>query len=1098
MNKLTASILLILALLAGAAFGVLGTNAGLRWTVDQVLNRTGAPVQIGGVQGRLLGPMRFTDVRLRKPGAGVRLRIDRIDFDWRPTALLQGLLDVTELRIAGVEYTSAGSAGPSSGASAPDIPRIALPFPVRVDRLQVDGADIASGSGAPLRIDSVSLGAAFTGHSLHLQAVAVAMPGYRVEHGHVRLDLRGDLPIDGALDWHVDATGGRPGFGGVISVSGTVADTLEAVVDVRKPFNAHAEGTVGSLLLLDKLQWKVDATIPDPVAFSAIRKEWPDLSLHGKMHAQGDAREARLRPDLSLAYQGREADLRGTASVTADALVVEQARLSLPTPASGALQLSGRLGFGDVLPFEVRGEWSDLHGPAGAAWSSRSGKFEASGDKTSVASVLSGVITAPGAGSESDINVKLDARHLASQPVVTGTATLPYFAWRDVDAAELKADIDYRAAGGASSTVTIGAATLRFGDHLARNLKLQLTGAPARHDLSLDGRVDDWTVAAGISGSYANQRWQGTIHRLTVASETGALPGEWHLQQPANVAWTPDRTAIDELCLTHSEASLCGKGHVAGGEDWSAAARLTGFPLKWLAREAPESLELQGTVAADARVGNRGNGIEGEADATVDQATVAWTAEQPVATHYRDVELKADLKPARLSMQLHGTVDESGAIAGEVTTDDPLAKDGKLEGNITAHLPSLRVLQAAFPDLGLTDGSAQLQFKLSGSRTAPQVTGEGRIQQATLDIEPLGIQLQSLDIDVRSRNDRSLHIEAQARSGDGTLNAQGDLALPQGGGWGGKFSLVGNQAQLVRLPRAVITGNPDLHVTMDDTGGVVEGRIQITRANLTPQAGRPQVTLSNDIVVVGRDQTPQVARNPMGWRAKVTIDLGDHTEFKGYGVDGRLSGSISLDAPPHQPTRATGSIEIHDGQYSLYGRTFDITKGQLVYTGGPIDNPGIDVEVGRKVQEVSVSLAVTGPLVNPQLKLSSTPAMSDTDKMSYLLLGRPASQASGAEAGVLLRAAASLIPGGTGKGVSRKIESTLGLDTLEVQSDSAESNGASLVLGKYLSPKLYVSYVTGIQQAVDVFRVRYELAKHWLLRAESSTRESGGDLLFKW
>jgi len=1094
-KKILASFLVVAVLLAGAAFFVLGTGAGLRWTIDELLTRSGTPVEIGGADGRLLGPVLLTDVRYREPGDGTSIRIKQIRLEWQPTALLHGLLHVTELRAAGLEYMPGRSAGPS-GPRKLEVPQITLPFPVRVDRAELEGADIGTGSGTPLRIDSASLSGALDGSSLQLKNVTVGLPHYRVDHGDVRVDLQTGLPIQSTLDWRVEATDGRPAFSGSLSVSGTVGDTLKPVLDIREPFAAHGEGTVSDLL--NQLHWSLNAAISDPVSLSTIEKKWPQLSLRGSVRGEGGTGEARLQPDLTLTYQGRKAKVQGTTTVNADALVVEQARVSLPAPATDTLQFSGRLGFGAALPFKVQGQWSGLRGPEDAAWSSRSGKFKARGDKTSVAAMLSGVIMPPDSAHESDIKVDVNARHLDTQPVITGTARLPYFAWGGIDAGNLKADVDYRAAGDASSQITVTAATLHFGDHQANYVKLRATGSTQRHDLSLGGRLDDWTIGADVAGSYSDQRWQGRIQRLSIASQKGTLPGEWDIQQPVDIAWSPERTEVGELCLTHAGAKLCGKGHLAGDGDWSAAARLEGFPLKWLAQQAPESLEVQGVIAADAKVGDQGNGIEGQAHATIDDATVAWTGEQPVQTRYRDVEFKADLKPARLHMQLHGTVDASGTIQGELSTDDPLGDDGKIEGNIAASLPSLRVVQAAFPDLGLMGGSARLQFKLDGTRSAPRFTGEGRIQQATLDVEPLGIELQSLNLDVRSRDDRSLHVEAQAQSGGGTLNGQGDLAFPKGGGWRGKFSLSGSEAQLARLPQAAITGNPDLHVVMDDTGGQVDGRIQITRADLTPEAGRPQVTLSDDIIVIDRNKPQSAATNPMGWHARVTIDLGDHTHFKGYGVDGRLSGSISLNAPPHQPTRATGGIEIHDGQYGLYGRSFDIKKGQLVYAGGPIDNPGIDVEVGRQVQNISVTLAVTGDLVNPQLDLSSTPAMSDTDKMSYLLLGRPASQASGAEAGVLLRAAASLIPGGSSKGVTREIESTLGLDTLEVQSDSADSNGASLLLGKYLSPRLYVSYVAGIQKAVDVFRVRYELAKHWLLRAESSSQESSGDLLFKW
>jgi len=123
--------------------------------------------------------------------------------------------------------------------------------------------------------------------------------------------------------------------------------------------------------------------------------------------------------------------------------------------------------------------------------------------------------------------------------------------------------------------------------------------------------------------------------------------------------------------------------------------------------------------------------------------------------------------------------------------------------------------------------------------------------------------------------------------------------------------------------------------------------------------------------------------------------------------------------------------------------------------------------------------------------------MSETDKMSYLLLGRPASEASEAQTGLLLRAAASLVPG-RGRGVPAYIQSKLGLDTLEVKTATADSEGAAVVLGKELYPGIDLSYVAGLNSAANVFRVRYELTRHWLLQAESSNEGSGGDVLFTW
>lgn len=1105
MKRLAVALLAIAGILTGAVAFLLNTTTGLRWVLDQVLARTGAPVEIGDVQGRLLGPASLRNVRF-EAGDGTRVRLDQVRLDWQPTALTAGLLHVTGLEMSGVQY-SPGAQGGGAGPAELRVPDVALPFRVQIDRLDVDSVSIGARSGEPFSIERISLRARLDGRSLALGKVTVSTARYRVDGGRLRVELAPGLPVDGSLNWRVEPEG-YPVVAGTLQAKGAVGDAIEPSVDVAEPFAIHGTGTVSHLL--DSPQWTLSATVPDPISLAAVRADWPQVTIRGTVNAQGDTDKARLQPDVTVGFGEMEATLEGEAGLTAHALVIDRAHAAR-TDDPAAVDFSGRLGFDPALPFEVRGKWQSLHGPADAPWSSPSGEFQASGNRTDLAASLSGVVTPPGngqeastgqgrqAGKESQIKVDFEARHLDSKPEVTGSAHVPYFAWGDIRASEVLAEVDYHPAGRETqSRVVVSAGALQVGERRAAGVTVRATGSPDQHEVSLDGRIDDWSVAAGISGAYTGGHWKGRLHQFTAQPpEGGTAPGPWQIERPADLAWTPSGYELGKLCLEHAGAKACAEGRFSPGADWTAGLEVTGVPLTWLARDTTEPLRIEGAIAARLDVANRGNGIEGTAQASIDEATLAWEGQEPVTTHYRNFQLNADLNHERLNMKLHGDLDDGGTVQGELTTREPLAGDAAIQGHVAAQLPSLRVVQAALPDLGLTQGSARLEFKIDGRRSAPELTGSGHIEQAAIALAPLGVQLKSLSLDVTSGSDRQLHLEAHASAGDGTLEARGDFGWPGGGNWQGHITVTGDRAQLVHLPQAVVAGSPDLDVAIRPGGGTVKGRIRITHAELTPEAARPKVTISDDVVVLGEEQATPATTNPMGWHAGINIDLGDDAHFKGYGVTGRLTGSLSLDAPPHQPTRATGMVEIRDGEYELYGRTFDIQKGRIVYAGGPLDKPGIEVRVGRELEDVSVSLSVGGSLANPDLQLTSTPAMSETDKMSYLLLGRPASQASGAEAGLLLRAAASLIPHG-GRGVSKDIQSKLGLDTLEVRADSPDSEGASVVLGKYLSPKLYVSYIAGFQDAVDEFQVRYELARHWLLRAESSSRESGGDVLFKW
>lgn len=1086
MKKTAIALLSIVGLLSAAGVFLLATGTGLRWTVDQVLSRVDLPVEIGIVDGRLIGPLRLEKVTYRDEKTGAALRLDTLELDWRPGDLLKGLLHVTRVRVAGIEYT-AGASDRSSQQPKTPVRIPALPLEVLVDRLEVDSL-VAAG----VRIDHASLRAALDAQAVTLEDISVESDQYRVNDGRIRLGLAPELPLEGAVTWVVE-TGDLPAFHGTLNADGEIDGTLRPRVALSKPFTATVDGTVTGLLATPS--WTMTATVPEAVSLNRIVPAWPALSVRGALESEGDMAKARLRPDLSLAFQGQQVELTGNALVDKDGLTVDAATLQR-ADAPDTIELAGRVGWSEALPFSVHGDWRSLNGPEAAPWSSRSGEFEISGDLNDITAAVSGVVSPPDQEEESDIQLDLEASHLDRDPVVTGSLRVPYFHYGAITARELTAEVDFDAAAQRPSRVDIGASTVRFDERTVAGLALKARGSIAEHELTLKGRYEEsWTVETRVAGGYSAPRWQGSVQQLRLAP-VGDAPATWQAKAPADLSWSPKGMDLQRLCLGRNGAEVCAGGGFTADKGWGVDAEASGLPLKWLATGAPDALRIEGTVAAKARVGNPGDGITGEAEARITRATVEWTAEDPVTTRYENVALTATLDPSALQAKLNGTVEGSGKIDGELTTRDPLAEDGALDGRLSARLPSLRLVQAFVPVLGLQKGTAEMDLRVTGTRRAPEFDGEARIAEAVVDVEPLGIQLNGLNASVRGEPGGRLRLTAEARSGEGTLNAGGEFGRNADGAWQGEITLQGEQAELVSLPRAVIEGDPDLSVAIEPSGGRISGRIDFTHAVLTPDAGHSGVTISDDIVVMD-GSSEQATTNPMAWHATVTIDLGPDTRFSGFGVKGQLTGALELDAPPYKPTRANGSIEIQDGSYTLYGRTFDIDRGRLVYAGGPVDNPGLELRIAREVGETNVSLAVSGPLVEPELTLSSSRAMSETDKMSYLLLGRPASQASGAEAGLLLRAATSFLPGGASD-VPGYLRSTLGLDTVELQTGNGDTEGAAVELGKYLSPRLYVSYVAGIQESVDVFRVHYDLARHWLLRAESSTRESGGDLLFTW
>jgi len=161
----------------------------------------------------------------------------------------------------------------------------------------------------------------------------------------------------------------------------------------------------------------------------------------------------------------------------------------------------------------------------------------------------------------------------------------------------------------------------------------------------------------------------------------------------------------------------------------------------------------------------------------------------------------------------------------------------------------------------------------------------------------------------------------------------------------------------------------------------------------------------------------------------------------------------------------------------------------LRYDRTPLDEPTLDLvgERAIKGEDIVVWINVRGTLAEPFITLSSRPPMSQNEALSYLLTGRSINTLQSGDAASVDRAAASLALGGGGLllgGIGERI----GLDELTLEQTGDEDT--SVVLGKYLSPKLFVSYGISIVEAINTIKLRYSLNERWSLKAEAGLEQA--------
>ncbi|HSG29109.1 MAG TPA: translocation/assembly module TamB domain-containing protein, partial [Candidatus Krumholzibacterium sp.] len=369
------------------------------------------------------------------------------------------------------------------------------------------------------------------------------------------------------------------------------------------------------------------------------------------------------------------------------------------------------------------------------------------------------------------------------------------------------------------------------------------------------------------------------------------------------------------------------------------------------------------------------------------------------------------------------------------------------------------------------------------------------LRGAGAEVPALGLKLTEAELDA-SFDDTALKLERfQLTSGSGRLLGGGEL---QFSGWEPKswdLELKGEDVQLVDLPEITLEVTPDLQLSGTPENFKLRGELLIPTllASEVPKTGL--IEPSEDVVLI--DAEPRRSA-PLFEKldVKLQVRLGEHVVVKAQGLDARLEGDIIVATDRHGAFIGQGEIRVAQGHYATYGLKLPIVRGRTTFSGGPLQDPTLDILAQRTVGEVRAGVQVTGTPRKPQVKLVSDPALPDTEILSYIVLGRPLGT-EGGQNDTLMLAAGALLSRGESAALQEKIKRQIGIDVLEVQSGGSEGVAGSMIAaGKYLTPDLYLSFGQSLFTQESVARLRYQLDRHWEVESQVGT-VSGADLSYK-
>lgn len=691
------------------------------------------------------------------------------------------------------------------------------------------------------------------------------------------------------------------------------------------------------------------------------------------------------------------------------------------------------------------------------------------------------------------------------RPAIAANFTVRNLRQGDTQIQQLRGEANVDVGGGSRSQLKVSGEGLTLGGQNWKSFTLNGSGDPAAHDLKAELVGDPGRFLLALAGKLQlpSLLWQGRITELS-AKETAA--GAWSLEKPAAVDASAQKASLDAACLNSVPTRVCVQGQWNAASGFNGRVQLSNFTPDRFKHLLPPGMTIATSVSGDASVnGKSGGAVQGKLNLTIAPGRLQMEANgQPVRFTLNGGSVQSDLNGKILNAQAKLDLAQTGQLQATLQAQDPLGA-AKINGKLNAAVTDLGLITLFAPQVQKVTGQLKADINVVGSLQKLALRGDIRLENAGASIPEAGIKLQDLQLTAASSGQGPLQLSGSVRSGSGQLQLTGEIdpLKPQ-------FSLnvKGQNFKALDTSDMRIQLSPDLKLDLAQQQVRIEGQVTIPQAFLRPGDNRPGVIKTSDDVVVmvnkRSDNAPPLKPKGMALYAKVKVILGDDVQVETAAFKGQLKGSLLVEETPQLAPRGSGSIEVAAGNYRIYGEEIEIQRGQLLFSSSPLDNPGLDLRVARQSQSstangaISAGAQIRGTLKKPQMTLFSEPKMPDADILAYLVLGR-SPQSGGTESALLFKAANAMGLGGGA--LTKSLGDTFGLDSLQLGSSSnaakeSDKDNTSLMLGKYLTPQLYVGYGVGLLNAVNTFNVKYRLSKKLMFESNSSSVGMGADLIY--
>jgi autotransporter translocation and assembly factor TamB len=463
--------------------------------------------------------------------------------------------------------------------------------------------------------------------------------------------------------------------------------------------------------------------------------------------------------------------------------------------------------------------------------------------------------------------------------------------------------------------------------------------------------------------------------------------------------------------------------------------------------------------------------------------------------------------PVEIALQ-HGRVTaQQVRLTGEGTT---LAAEGSLtlleRYDLFVHGEAeLAILRLFVPGVSYGKGKAYLALQIMDRWRDPRMAGGVSIQNGQVRLEavdqPLTISYAGLVFDGQQLVLDDLH----GSVGKGTVQASGRIGLR--GLHLAQYRVLMEVGHLQIAPIEGLSGVVDGSLWMQgewpaaDAAGsgrhLLKGDLQLVRATYVKRIDLKSILKEHpafDAVTLSLPSFLNTVALQIHLWGREAIWIRNNIAVLPLEIDLEARGTV-------EHPIIIGRVFTTGGTFTFLHTPFQVSQGSIDFLDPKQTRPAIDLKASATVRDYTIDLALTGSPERIDVELSSDPALSQSDILSVMTVGRTSEEVSTAGAGaVATNEAAALL-------VSELLEEPaqqIGIDRFQIESVVDRSGltvGPQLTIGKqFLDNRLLFLYSQPLDPTtVPVYKLEYQINRHISLIGEGDdTGRFGGDVKFRF